>query len=796
MEQSTQRRTDTPNDIAPQRKRLKVVAAIAAALAVAVGVSAGAVGAISTSNSTIRSNEFAKSLRVDAGVYDLGVTATDGAKFGSTPTAGSVSFEMHPAGADPLSLEPGDLVTSSVVLPAGMAPGELPAPERTTTYLRTWAAAEQHGIWTVTSTLAAETAATVQLPSSEFAVTAAFPKIVGPEDLELRAEIGLPERLTSTHASDTTRVPVEWEVRSGVYDLAFTRGKSGGGEISFASLPTQAGENLHLRAGDSLVTSITLPAGVTAGALPAKSTVQGRTIEWESHARDAATIVTRTETISRDTQQIPSTRSAFDVVVAEQALSDGFTVSAAAELPGRFVSAQPTAELSVTGKIGPPPASKVAAGHGYSMATTTDGATFAWGAGQVGQLGSGTEKSSDVPVVTKSPDGRQFVQVVAGWDHSMAIADDGTLWGWGDNSFAQTGTGESFLVPVTTPKQVTAIDGNTQFQSVSAGWRHTVALSTTGQVYVWGDGNRGVLGNGSSAGYSERPMLMPGLPNKPFAAVEAGFDITFAVTEDGEVWGTGSNEYGFLGLGESVSGITRPRQIPMPTTDPVIQVSAASTTNNTHVLALTDSGKMIGWGVNASGESGVPVDGESSWVYFEPTELQQPENVRFTKLAAGDQFSLGLAESGQVYSWGGRALGNGRGGTSEVPVLVLIPSEERIVDIAAGDAHAFALSASGRLYGWGSGQGGRLGNTNYLEQRSPIVIKLVAPRAAGATDDRPAAQEETESLSEPGSEEILTDTEPDTAGSETVEDEATGPAIPGEEEDYAEAKPEEQTVRG
>lgn len=737
--QKTRREHTEQRRPASRKGVLKGAAALVGITLATLGVAAGCVGAVATDSSTVRSNEFAQSLRVEAGVYNLSAAPDSHAKFGSDPASGTVSFEMHPSDAAPLALRPGDKVTTTIVLPRGMQPTELPSDEHTSQYHRTWQAEERRGVWQVTSTIAAGAEAAVRLPAGEFQVSAAFPDVVAPEDLVMKAEAGLPERFTSTHGSSKAHVPVEWAVQSGVYDLAFARGaRQGVGEVSFVNLPAATSENLYLRPGDALVTTVELPAGVDAGALPQPTIEHGRKVEWATTTDGPITLISRTETAVENIDLTQHTPSRVEVLVDESALQEGFTISAIAVLPERFVSTHGQDDAVISGKIGPPSPSRVAAGHGHSLIVQA-GEAFAWGAGGYGQLGSGDVKDSGVPVFTHTPDGREFTQVVAGWEHSMAIADDGTLWGWGDNTSLQTGTGEPQLKPVTVPKQVTALDGTTQFTSVSAGWRHTVALSTMGTVYVWGDGNRGVFGDGSSSGYSELPKPMPYLPNKRFVAVEAGFDITFALTEDGEVWGTGSNEYGFLGLGESVYEISRARHIPMPVSERVVQVSAASTTNNTHVLALTESGTMIGWGLNASGESGVPVAGDSSWVYFEPVELQQPDQVRFTKLAAGDRFSLGLSEDGRVYSWGGRALGTGSNDSNTLPTLTALPAGERFIDIAAGDAHAFAVAENGQLYGWGSGEGGRLGNNSGAEQPLPIVISVTASRSVIDATPAPGA---------------------------------------------------------
>ncbi|KAM9863361.1 RCC1 domain-containing protein [Leucobacter sp. BZR 635] len=776
MKRSTQQETGRQGQRTPLVRAGIWTAAAAAIVAVTLGVSSGFVGAIATDRSTVHGNEFSQALRVDAGIYELVATPEVGAGFGPGQTAGTVGFAMQPAGEQPVPLTAGESLAATVLLPAGMRPAELPLEDSAPAYARAWSAEEQAGQWRVTTTVVARTDEGVRLPYAEFGVVADFPEIRPAHELTLTAAIELPERLTSTSPEATAEVPAIWDVASGVYGLDFAKGSSrSDGTLTFASHPDEEGETLFLRDGDIFTTEVTLPAGVTAGALPGPETTADRSIEWSVAQAGADTVVTRTERISADIAHAPTARGSFPVLVTGEAGREGFAVRALASLPVRFVSAQPEAGIEVSGGVATPTPARIAAGRGHSLAVNGAGTPYAWGLGHRGQLGSGQAKGSDVPVLTQAPAGRQFTHVAAGWEHSLAVADDGTLWGWGDNDFSQTGTGLVTSKPVTAPAPVRAADGAVRFQSVSAGWRHSVALSTDGRVYVWGDANRGVLGNGSFVGITPTPTPMQGLPNKRFVAVEAGFDSTFAVTEDGEVWATGSNEYGMLGLGEGVTEVSRPQRIAMPVTDRIVQVSAASTTNNVHVLAVTESGGLLGWGVNGVGEIGVPLTGDPSWAYFTPTEVLLPEGLRLANVAAGDQFSLGLSDTGRVYSWGAQALGTGKPGSSAVPVPVALPARAVITDIAAGDMHAFALAADGTLYGWGSGRDGRLGNDSQRDQLSPIVVKLRAPRSSddvsGADAQQPAAEAADEHAAEhaAGSDDSSGDGE--AAGSSTATEE-------------------------
>lgn len=146
----------------------------------------------------------------------------------------------------------------------------------------------------------------------------------------------------------------------------------------------------------------------------------------------------------------------------------------------------------------------VAAGYELTLALQKDGALLAVGYGAAGGLGDGTfENQSTRPVTVSGLAGVKGV--AAGTMHVLAVKNDGTVWSWGDNGFGQlgnpgVGTGEKSANPVRSGKLSGIV-------TVAAASNHSVALADDGAVWVWGDNSEGALGpDNETLERSEVPM--------------------------------------------------------------------------------------------------------------------------------------------------------------------------------------------------------------------------------------------------------------------------------------------------
>ena len=110
----------------------------------------------------------------------------------------------------------------------------------------------------------------------------------------------------------------------------------------------------------------------------------------------------------------------------------------------------------------------------------------------------------------------------------LAIAKNGTLWAWGDNSNRQLGV-------YTINNRPTQVGTDNNWQSVGVGGTHTVAVKTDGSLWAWGFSGTGQFGDGTIGGNVRETPLRVGTATN-WLKVAAGFDYTMAIKTDGTLW--------------------------------------------------------------------------------------------------------------------------------------------------------------------------------------------------------------------------------------------------------------------
>ncbi|MQY14324.1 hypothetical protein SRB5_44880 [Streptomyces sp. RB5] len=319
----------------------------------------------------------------------------------------------------------------------------------------------------------------------------------------------------------------------------------------------------------------------------------------------------------------------------------------------------------------------IEAGRYHALGITSTGRVLAWGDNSRGQLGDGTEEVRLTPVEVELPADARIVRAAGGAHFSLALAEDGRLFGWGDNSYGQLG--DDTTTEHHTPVEVHLPDG-VQVTQVAAGGGHSLALTSAGDVLAWGHNFYGELGDGGNTDRHEPvETLLPA--GADVSEVAVGWRHSLALTTDGDVLAWGNNTFGQLG-DNTAEGRNEPVAVHLPAGVSVVDIGSGSY----HSLAATSDGDVLAWGDNFWGQLGDGTREERRT----PVTARLPEEAHVADVVGGYYHSLARTDDGRLLAWGEDV-------TEEVPsrlnpLWVDIPDGETVVEYSGGRIFSLAVT--------------------------------------------------------------------------------------------------------
>ena len=316
---------------------------------------------------------------------------------------------------------------------------------------------------------------------------------------------------------------------------------------------------------------------------------------------------------------------------------------------------------------------------------------FVWGSGSGGRLGVGNKVGGGGDQSYSSP-----IQLPGEWsvvacnsNSSAGVKGDGTLWTWGYGEHGNLGHNQPSDTNVVSPKQVGT---NTNWSYVSACVDSTGAINASGEMYVWGLNNQGMLGHNNQTKYSS-PVQVPGTTWAEIA-FGGGANGIYRKT-DGTLWTCGANNDGQLGQNNETA-YSSPKQVGTQTN--WTQIS----TGIKQVWGLTNPGALYVWGEQIDGNMGFNNPGGK---YSSPKQLPGS----WKSISGSKSCAWGIKTDGTLWSWGQNnegQLGLNGGGSGSSPRQVGSDTNWEVVEGPRGigvgdDPCVMAVKTDGTLWTWG-----------------------------------------------------------------------------------------------
>ena len=392
---------------------------------------------------------------------------------------------------------------------------------------------------------------------------------------------------------------------------------------------------------------------------------------------------------------------------------------------------------------------QVAAGAMHTAVLTRDNKIYTWGVNDLGALGRDTEwegglkdmdaddsdsdegslnpkESTPTPVEFKGVNPLPtFVQVAAGDNATFALAADGSLYGWGTfkvctasprKSFLLTGVQASdgataFNLDLKIARRPTAIPTPEKINKIVAGSNHCLALTVSGTVLAFGNGEDYQLGRQ----INERTRLSPLEPHPfglkdNFVDIGTGSNHSFAVHKNGSVYAWGCNNFCQTGIDRSNKADQTFSNILRPVT--VAGLKGKGKISNVtggkeHSVAVTESGACYSWGRIDTYAPGIdmaqlPTEGVLKNQRDQPVILKQPTKVGGIEaafVAANSDHTIVITKEGKAYSSG--FSGNhqtGQGTDDDIEKLTVIDNtavrEQKLVWAGCGGQYSVVAAAA------------------------------------------------------------------------------------------------------
>lgn len=334
---------------------------------------------------------------------------------------------------------------------------------------------------------------------------------------------------------------------------------------------------------------------------------------------------------------------------------------------------------------------EIAGGGGHSCILDTEGNLWTCGWNHKGQCG---HKERVGPVFKKVTIGDsngevQIVGMACGWDWTMIwtdLATGGEVWASGSNAYGQLGLG----MELKHIEQFVKVPGLESVTKIACGLRHSLVLDSFGQVRGLGNTKKKQLGGGKPEAVSVGNYTAVNLPDEQAVDIACGQYFSLVLTRGGKLFGFGDNKFGQIAPQtrgcENAVGVTL-----IPTPEPFVSLQ----TGWTHALGVTEKGDVYSWGRNNYGQLGRNSGDDQAAIGIVDDHLGQVKSVK-----SGSEHCVAVTKkTGELVSWGWNEHGNcGDGSTENIvnpsPIALpkfIVDNKYQVLKLNTSSAHNFAL---------------------------------------------------------------------------------------------------------
>ncbi|GAB5593939.1 hypothetical protein Unana1_08839 [Umbelopsis nana] len=298
----------------------------------------------------------------------------------------------------------------------------------------------------------------------------------------------------------------------------------------------------------------------------------------------------------------------------------------------------------------------------HSVIISERGNAWVFGRNERGQLGTKTKISQDYPIkVTSISENRQalgdrrIIDAATGRNHTLLLCDSGEVFAAGDNKLGQLGLTD--LSDQLTFKLVTSLVSKKIVQ-VACGAEFSLVLTDKGQVYAFGSQEYGQLGNGTDGQFIKSagkmatspqpyPLLIKGLQDKEITKAACGANHSLAKDKDGYVYSWGFGGYGRLGHGEQKDAMV-PQSISHFAGPNDLSRCHDIACGATCSMALDGQKQVLLWGKWKN-----TGDGSSGQPWMQPRYIYDLNGWKMKDISAGSQSLFAIAdEEATAIAWG------------------------------------------------------------------------------------------------------------------------------------------------